>query len=93
MPHPPRTLARTTRFKKDYKRVKRRGYDVSKLIEVIERLARGEKLEQKYRDHPLLGEYANCRECHLEPDWLLIYRLTAEELILIRTGTHSDLFE
>ncbi len=93
MPHATRTLARTSRFKRDYKRAKKRGYDVAKLIEVIERLARGEKLEQRFRDHPLLGEYGDCRECHLEPNWLLIYKLTAQELILIRTGTHSDLFD
>ena len=59
----------------------------------IEVLANGKKLETKYKDHSLLGEYRDCRECHIEPDWLLIYKLTGYELILIRTGTHTDLFD
>ena len=88
-----RTLARTNQFKRDYKKAKRRGHDISKLLEIVTRLARGEKLEARYRDHALGGEYPDCRECHIEPDWLLIYRLTEEELVLIRMGSHSDLFE
>lgn len=88
-----RTLARTNRFKRDYKKAKRRGQDIPKFLEVVTRLASGEKLEPRYRDHTLGGEYSDCRECHIEPDWLLIYRLTEEELVLIRTGSHSDLFE
>ncbi|MDP2884540.1 MAG: type II toxin-antitoxin system YafQ family toxin [Ignavibacteria bacterium] len=88
-----RTLARTNQFKRDYKKAKKRRQDISKLLEVVSRLARGEKLEPRYRDHILGGEYLDCRECHIEPDWLLIYRLTEEELVLIRTGSHSDLFE
>lgn len=88
-----RTLARTNPFKRDYKKAKRRGQDISKLLEVVSRLASGEKLEPRYRDHTLGREYLDCRECHIEPDWLLIYRLTEEELVLIRTGSHSDLFE
>ena len=88
-----RSLARTNQFKKDYKRVAKRGYNVAKLFEIVERLARGEKLEEKHRDHALVGEYGDCRECHIEPDWLLIYRAVTSALILIRTGTHADLFE
>jgi mRNA interferase YafQ len=88
-----RTVSRTNRFKKDYKRVVKRGRDAGNLFEVVERLAKGEKLEAKFRDHSLGGEYEDCRECHIEPDWLLIYRMTEKELILIRTGSHSDLFE
>lgn len=80
-------------FKKDYKRIKKRGRNIEKLKHVIELLASGQKLDQKYRDHELTGNYKNFRECHIEPDWLLIYQIENEELILIlsRTGTHSDL--
>ena len=97
----PRSLARTNQFKKDYKRAcptalfrraVKRGYDVAKLFDVVERLAKGDKLEQRFRDHSLTGEYSDCRECHIQSDWALIYQLT-QALILIRTGTHSDLFE
>lgn len=88
-----RTLARTNQFKRDYKKAKKRGHDISKFLEIVTRLASGEKLESRYRDHTLGGEYHDCSECHIEPDWLLIYRLTEEELVLIRTGSHSDLFE
>lgn len=81
-------------FKKDYKRIVKRGYDASLLEEVVERLANGEALPEKYRDHALVGEYVGCRECHITPDWLLVYEIDGGELILYltRTGTHSDLF-
>ena len=88
-----RSLARTNQFKKDYKRALKRGYDESKLQRIVERISKGEKLEQKHQDHPLTGEYSDCRECHVEPGGLLIYRMTGTEVILIRTGTHADLFE
>jgi mRNA interferase YafQ len=87
------TLRRVSQFKKDYKRCFKRGYDIEKLHTIIELLANGKKLDAKCRDHSLLGEYRDCRECHIEPDWLLIYKLTENELILIRTGAHTDLFE
>jgi len=87
-----RTLARTNQFKRDCKKANRRRQDISKLLDVVTRLASGEKLEPRFGDHTL-REYLDCRECHIEPDWLLIYRLTEEELVLIRTGSHSDLFE
>jgi mRNA interferase YafQ len=87
------TLRRISQFKKDYKRCVKRGCEIEKLHAIIELLANGKKLDAKYRDHSLLGDYRDCRECHIEPDWLLIYRLTEYELILIRTGTHTDLFE
>jgi len=93
MPGTIRSLARTNQFKKDYKRSLKRGYDESKLQRIVERLARGQKLEQKHRDHALIGVYNDCRECHIGPDWLLIYRISESEVILIRTGTHADLFE
>lgn len=84
----------TTKFARDLKRIKKRGFDLSLLTEVIKRLAAGQPLPEKNRDHPLLGGYAGCRECHIAPDWLLIYELDGDELILYltRTGSHSDLF-
>lgn len=87
-------LRPTTKFQKDLKRVQKRGYDLSLLTEVLKKLANGEILPEKNRDHPLTGNYAGCRECHVSPDWLLIYEISYDELILYltRTGTHSDLF-
>ena len=84
----------TTRFQKDVKRAQKRGYDMGLLYTVICMLANGIKLSEKYRDHSLGGDYEGCRECHITPDWLLIYEISNEELILYltRTGTHSDLF-
>ena len=84
----------TTKFQKDLKRIEKRGYNISLLAEVIKKLANGEQLPEKNKDNSLLGEYAGCRECHITPDWLLIYEIEDDELILYltRTGTHSDLF-
>lgn len=84
----------STRFKKDMKSVDKRGYDKHLLLRVIESLANGEDLAERYRDHSLSGNFAGFRECHITPDWLLIYRYHEEELLLLlsRTGTHSDLF-
>ena len=84
----------TTKFQKDLKRVQRRGYDISLLTNVLTILANGEPLPAKYKDHNLSGNYEGCRECHITPDWLLIYEILEGELILYltRTGTHSDLF-
>ena len=81
-------------FKKDYKRIVKRGYDIALLENVIRMLADGETLPAKYRDHALTGNYSGFRECHIMPDWLLIYEVRESELILVlsRTGTHSDLF-
>ena len=81
-------------FKKDYKRIVKRGYDIALLENVIRMLADGETLPAKYRDHTLTGNYSSYRECHITPDWLLIYEVRESELILVlsRTGTHSDLF-
>ncbi|MFZ1080758.1 MAG: type II toxin-antitoxin system YafQ family toxin [Candidatus Kryptoniota bacterium] len=87
------SVRRSSKFKKDYKRCLKRSYDIKKLHGTIETLIQGEQLEPRYGDHSLLGEYKDCRECHIEPDWLLIYSLTETELVLIRTGTHADLFE
>ena len=83
----------TTQFKKDYKRIKKQNKDLSKLRTVIDKLSLGKLLEPTYRDHPLSGNWKNHRDCHIEPDWILIYRITAEGLYLERTGSHSDLFK
>ena len=81
-------------FKKDLKLTAKRGYNLDLLNTVIEKLANQETLEDKYRDHALTGNYSGFRECHIQPDWLLIYRINNDELFLFlsRTGTHSDLF-
>ena len=84
----------STRFKKDYKLAKKRGYEMALLKEVVDLLADGEVLPEKYCDHSLSGDYNGYRECHIQPDWLLIYRIEKDLLILglTRTGSHSDLF-
>lgn len=88
------TVKPSTKFQKDLKRAAKRGYNIALLTDVIKILANGEILPAKYRDHNLSGNYANCRECHITPDWLLIYEITERDLILYltRTGSHSDLF-
>lgn len=87
-------IQRTSRFKKDYKLAVKMGCNISKLREVITLLANGETLSRKYIDHELSGKYSNYRECHIEPDWLLIYEIdeSMRILSLCRTGSHSDLF-
>jgi mRNA interferase YafQ len=87
-----RTIRRTSQFKRDVKQMQRQGKDLGKLKKVLESLVKDEKLSQKYRDHVLVGQYKGTRECHIEPDWLLIYELAESEVVLIRTGSHSDLF-
>lgn len=82
----------TTRFKRDLKRVKRRGKDTDKIKAVMSMLIDEEKLEDNYRDHVLVGSYLGRRECHIEPNWLLIYKLDNDEIIFERTGSHADLF-
>ena len=88
------TIKYQAAFKKDYKRIVKRGYDMRLLEKVIELLAKQKPRPEKNRDHQLSGDYAGCRECHITPDWLLIYEVADEELILYltRTGSHSDLF-
>lgn len=84
----------TSKFRKDLKTAKKRGYDLSLLGQVVDTLANGEKLNERYCDHALIGDYKGCRECHITPDWLLVYEIADDELILFltRTGTYSDLF-
>lgn len=88
------TIRPTAKFQKDLKRAQRRGYDISLLTDVIKKLAKGEPLPAKNRDHALVGNYTGCRECHITPDWLLVYEIDNGAIILYltRTGTHSDLF-
>ena len=87
------TPIRSGRFKKDYRLMKRRGKDVSKILRVMKTLADEEPLEPRYRDHNLVGNYVGCRECHVEPDWLLIYTVGDDWIRFERTGTHADLFD
>jgi len=87
-----RSIRRDNQFKKDVKQLKTRGKEMGKLKDVINMLANAKKLPDKNKDHQLKGTLKDCRECHLEPDWLLIYRIDGSELCLVRTGTHSDLF-
>ena len=84
----------TNQFRKDIRLAKKQGKDPEKLFAVVELLANGETLAPKYRDHELLGDYKGCRECHIEPDWLLIYEINDGLLILMlnRVGSHSELF-
>ena len=88
------TIKYQAAFKRDYKRIVKRGYDTRLLEQVIELLAEQKPLPEKFRDHDLTGNYKGCRECHIQPDWLLVYEMNNDELILylIRTGSHSDLF-
>ena len=84
----------TSQFKKDYKAAMKRKLDISKLDLVIKLLAKGEELPAKYRDHALTGDWIGFRECHIRPDWLLIYYYLDDQLVLTlsRTGSHSELF-
>lgn len=89
------TVKHTTQFKKDYKRAIKRGLDIELLENVISKLANGEALDEKNYDHALSGNWVGHRECHVLPDWLLIYRIDNNVLVLTltRTGTHSDLLQ
>ena len=87
-----KAIRRTSQFKRDVKRMLRQGREVEKLKGVLEALVKGEPMAAAHRDHVLVGQYKGTRECHIEPDWLLIYELGETEIVLIRTGSHSDLF-
>ena len=88
-----RSIRRDTQFKRDVKRLKKRHKDFEKLKTIIQLLVAGEKLPLENRDHKLKGILKDCRECHIERDWLLIYRIEGSELCLVRTGSHTDLFD
>ena len=89
-----RTFSRTSQFKKDVRRAEKRGKDLGKLRGLLEILMAGEPLPPACKDHPLRGDFAGSRDCHIEPDWILIYTLTENDthVRFERTGTHSDLF-
>ena len=88
-------IVTTGKFKKDLKSILKRGYNMKLLEDVVTKLSSGEKLPEKNKDHALIGNYIGKRECHITPDWLLIYEVDNGNLILYltRTGTHSDLFK
>ena len=88
-----KTIFETSQFRKDLKKLKKRGKDIHKLKEVIRLIANGEMLDARHRDHALIGSRGGSRDCHIEPDWLLIYRKEEDSLYLERSGTHSDLFK
>ena len=87
-------LVTTTQFRKDLKRLRKRGADMKKLDDILQTLCAEELLSEKYRDHALIGDYIGFRECHVAPNWLLVYAIDKGQLILTasRTGSHSDLF-
>ena len=91
-PPPPLTPAATSQFKRDVRRLGKRGKDLAKLRAVVEALCNRATLAPRHRDHPLGGDWQGWRDCHIEPDWVLIYRVGEDELILGRTGSHADLF-
>ena len=88
------TIKYHTMFKKDFKKIKKRGYDISRIEKIVELLANEVPLPEQFKDHNLSGNYNGFRECHIAPDWLLIYQVNNNELVLVlsRTGSHSDLF-
>ena len=87
-----KAIFQTSQFKKDFKRIKKRGKDLNKLKEVVSAIASSEALQERHRDHALSGNWLGSRDCHIEPDWIFIYRVDGEFLFLERTGSHSDLF-
>jgi mRNA interferase YafQ len=87
-----RSVHESPRFLRDIKRIKKRGLDLSKLRHLVTLLSERQLLPMRYRDHALTGNWIGHRDCHIQPDWLLIYKIDDENLILERTGTHSDLF-
>ncbi len=85
-------VSQTKQFGRDIKRMKKRGKDLDKLKTLVQILAEGQALPERYRDHPLVGQWRPARDSHIEPDWILIYTVDDENLRLVRTGSHSDLF-
>lgn len=86
------TIRQSTRFRRDVKRLRRQGVNLAQLEAVIVMLVAQESLDERYRDHTLVGNWKGFRECHIQPDWLLIYRIENDELQLARTGSHAELF-
>lgn len=85
-------VSQTRQFARDVKRMRKRGKNLNKLKAIVAKLAQGESLDPRYRDHALSNNWLNSRDCHIEPDWVLIYTIDEEHLRLERTGTHNDLF-
>ena len=88
-----RVPVRSAKFKQDVRRAEKRGCDMAKLKEILLLLIEARPIPGSYRDHPLKGRWRGYRDLHIEPDWLLLYRVTEDEVHLARTGTHSDLFD
>jgi mRNA interferase YafQ len=88
-----RSPSYTRQFERDLRRMRKRGNDIEKLKTVMGLLIEEQALVERYRDHSLIGNWRGRRECHIEPDWLLIYKLQSDEIIFERTGSHADLFE
>ncbi len=86
-------LSQSNQFLKDIKRMRKRGKNIERLQSVVTKLANNEALHPRHRDHTLMGEWKNCRDCHIDPDWILIYYVDPNTLRLERTGSHSDLFK
>jgi len=87
-----KNIFQTSQFKKDFKKVRSRGKDLEKLKSLVMAISTGDPLESRHHDHPLSGKWTGSRDCHVEPDWVLIYRIDGDSLYLERTGSHSDLF-
>jgi mRNA interferase YafQ len=87
-----RVIFQTSQFKKDFRKIMSRGKDIEKLKSVVKVILAGEPMEERHHDHPLSGQWTGSRDCHIEPDWVLIYRMAGDCLYLERTGSHSDLF-
>ncbi len=87
-----RKIIFTTQFKRDVKRAEKRHKDLSKLREIFFLLAQEEVLPARYKDHPLSGDWTHYRDLHVEPDWVLIYKIEGDEIFMTRTGTHADIF-
>lgn len=85
-------IRQSTKFRRDVKRLRRQGANLTRLEAVIDALVAQELLDERYRDHALVGNWRGFRECHIQPDWLLLYRIESGELQLARTGSHAELF-
>ena len=88
-----KAIYETSQFRKDFKKLKKQGKQIEKLKEIVRCIAEGKPLEPRHRNHALIGPLKGSRDCHIEPDWLLIYRIDGESLYLERTGSHSELFK
>ncbi len=88
-----KAIYETSQFRKDVRKLRKQGKDLEKLKDVVKRIANDKPLDERHRDHSLIGPWNGSRDCHIEPDWLLIYRKDSTALYLERSGSHSDLFK